>query len=246
MMGPYGHGKSTFLRQLLWQLWKKHRWRFLLTCLEEPVWPRIGNHFRQLHLNRILSHDTVPGMPTDEDIAAADDEIRKAAMFLTRPRNRLLGIEDFFDMVELAVRRDGVKVVGLDPVNDLDHKIDGNEAHYWANFVMRCKWLADEYKLLFIACAHPPASAYGNLNQRQLLRLVNTAGGATWGNKADLGLCFWKPSDESDVTLLHHEKSKNHDTMGKPALYALRHIQMGKFEVEDEGWNLWKPKKKDD
>lgn len=243
MMGPYGHGKSVFLRQLLWALWKRNGWRFLLTCLEEPIWPRIGNHFRALELNRMLSEDTVPGMPTPEEFARADSQIRRGAMFLTRPKRSLLDITTFFDMVELAVRRDGVKVVALDPVNELDHNIVGNEAHYWADFVMRCKWLADEYRLLFIACAHPPASAYANLNKRQLLRLVNTSGGATWGNKADIGMCFWKPSDESNITLLHHEKSKNHDTMGKPTLYALKHIDMGKFVFEDEGWNLWKPAK---
>ena len=40
IVGPYGSGKSIFLRQLLINLWRLHGWKFALTSFEEKVRPR--------------------------------------------------------------------------------------------------------------------------------------------------------------------------------------------------------------
>jgi hypothetical protein len=140
-----------------------------------------------------------------------------------------------------------VKVVCLDPINELDHDIGRNETLYWAKFIMDCKRLADEYRLLFIASGHPAKDSYGRLGVGKLLRAIDMSGSANWGNKADHTLCLWLPDPESGRTLLHHEKSKDHDTMGKPMLYEMKHVPgINKFQVGDRGWNLWKSKGKND
>jgi twinkle protein len=251
MMGPYHCGKSTFLRQMLWSLWKAHGWPFLLTCLEEPVKPRIRDHFRALEIGRHPANFSWNGKTAEEEIARADEQIRKAAMFLTRPLDKLLDPSSFLNFAELAVRRDGVRVIALDPVNELDHNIVGNEAHYWANFILECKRLADAYRLLFIVSGHPPKDAYQKLTFGKLLKAIDMAGGASWGNKGDITLNFWMPEMNRDgekntrVTLMHHEKSKDHESMGQPALYELTHYPgINRFEVTGRGWDLWQSKKK--
>ena len=47
IVGPYGSGKSIFLRQLLINLWRLHGWRFLLSSFEEKVKPRFERDLRQ-------------------------------------------------------------------------------------------------------------------------------------------------------------------------------------------------------
>lgn len=250
MMGPYHCGKSTFLRQMLWGMWKRNGWPFLLTCLEEPVKPRIRDHFRALEIGRHPSNFSWNGKTAEEEIARADAEIRKAAMFLVRPIDKLMSPSLFLDRAELAVRRDGVKVVALDPVNELDHNIVGNEAHYWSDFILQCKRLADAYRILFIVSGHPPKDAYQKLVFGKLLKAIDMAGGASWGNKGDITLCFWMPEKNKDgekntnVTLMHHEKSKDHESMGRPALYELTHQPgINRFQVTGRGWDLWQSKK---
>src|SRR5262245_17165603 len=45
IIGPYGAGKSVLLRQLLVNLWRQHKWKFLLTAFEEKVKPKYEHHF---------------------------------------------------------------------------------------------------------------------------------------------------------------------------------------------------------
>src|SRR5688572_1372961 len=52
IIGPYGSGKSVFLRHLLVNLWKLYGWKFLLTSFEERVKPR---YLRDLRRHLICS-----------------------------------------------------------------------------------------------------------------------------------------------------------------------------------------------
>ena len=62
IIGPYGSGKSVFLRQLLVNLWRLHGWKFLLTSFEERVKPRYQRDLRR-HLI---------GKPVDSTASAVD------------------------------------------------------------------------------------------------------------------------------------------------------------------------------
>jgi len=247
MMGPYHCGKSVFLRQYLWAQWKANGFPFLLTCLEEPLMDRVADHFR------VLQSGLPKSQWTEETVILADREIERAGLFLQRPWGSNMTPKDFLAFVELAARRDGVKVVALDPINELDHSIAKNESQYWGEFIIECKKLADQYKLQFIACGHPPKDAYRSMREGEALHLSDMSGSQHWGNKADIGMVFWKPKrtiwfkGKSDIdgelpTLCHLEKLKDHETMGKPALYELEHDAIKKrFRVAGKGWDLLEP-----
>ena len=98
IVGPYGSGKSIFLRQLLINLWRLHGWRFLLTSFEERVKPRFQRDLRR-HLI-----GTVEETWTEQDIDHADAELNRAAVFLRRKRNTLLDADRLIDRIEYAVR----------------------------------------------------------------------------------------------------------------------------------------------
>lgn len=213
IIGPYGSGKSVFLRQLLVHLYKLHSWKFLLTSFEERVKPRYLRDLRR-HFIRSPSQNW-----TDHDVAVADAEIRKAAVFLRRKRNTVLDLERLLDRIEFAVRVHGVKVVAIDPVNEIDHQVPKGESKtdYMGKFIMALKALADDYGLLMICCAHPPKDGVEKrLSKTGLLTLNDGADTAHWGNKADIGLCLWRNLE--GPTYLHGDKLKDHETMGKPFL----------------------------
>jgi len=234
VIGPYGSGKSVLLRQLLVNLWKLHGWRCLLTSFEERVKPRYHVDLRRHMLNcRIQDAD-------ERDLAMVDAEIRQGFVFLRRKRNATLDLERLLNRIEFAVRVYGVKVVAIDPVNEIDHQVPKGESKtdYMGRFIMKLKALADDYGLLMICCAHPPKDGVEKrLSKRGLLTLNDGADTAHWGNKSDIGWCVWRNLD--GPTMLHIDKLKCHDTMGKPTLAELvLDKEMGRFCVARMGYDI--------
>ena len=234
VIGPYGSGKSVLLRQIAVSLWRRHKWRTLITSFEEKVKPRYQRDFRR----HLIGHNSAPW--TAVEIAHADAEIRQAFRFLRRKRNALLDMDRFLNRVEYAVKIYGVDVVMLDPVNELDHQVPKgeNKTDYMGRFIMRCKQMADDYNLLFIAAAHPPKDGVEKrLSRNGLLTLNDGADTAHYGNKADIGWCVWRNLD--GPTYLHIDKLKDHETMGKPTLAELvLDEEMNAFEVRRVGYEI--------
>ena len=234
IIGPYGSGKSVLLRQLLVSLRRLHGWKFLLTSFEEKVKPRYLRDLRRHLIGKPID------LWTDTDVAHADAEIRQCAVFLRRKRNTTLDLSRLLDRIEFAVRVHGVKVIAIDPVNEIDHQIPKGESKtdYLGRFIMNLKVLADDYGLLMICCAHPPKDGVEKrLAKNGLLTLNDGADTAHWGNKADIGWCVWRDLD--GPTYLHCDKLKDHETMGKqflaemhldPATNAFRVGRMG-YEI---------------
>ena len=211
-------GKSVFLRQLLINLWHLHGWRFLITSFEERVKPRFQRDLRR-HLI-----GSVEATWTQDDIAKADAEINRACVFFRRKRNTALDADRLIDRIEYAVRTYGIRVVAIDPFNEIDHVVPRgmSKTDYVGAFIMRLKQLADDYNLLMICALHPPKDGVEKrLQKNGLLTLNDGADSANWGNKADIGLCMWRNID--GPTFLHVDKVKDHETMGRPVLCEMIH-----------------------
>lgn len=237
IIGPYGSGKSVLLRQLLVNLRKHHGWKCLLTSFEEKVKPRYQRDLRRHFLDcRMQDAD-------ERDMALVDAEIRQSFVFLRRKRNTTLDLDRLLNRIEYAVRVYGVKVVAIDPVNEIDHQVPKGESKtdYMGRFIMKLKQLADDYNLLMICCAHPPKDGVEKRMQKgKLLTLNDGADTAHWGNKSDIGWCVWRPTLEGNCpTYLNIDKLKDHEAMGQPTLAELRlDLDMGKFRVSRMGYEI--------
>ena len=168
IIGPYGSGKSVFLRQLLVNLWKLHGWKFLLTSFEEKVKPRYLRDLRRHLIGKPMVDRDGVVLWSDEEVAKADAEIRRGAVFLRRKRTNTLDLDRLLGLIEFAVRVHGVKVVAIDPVNEIDHQVGKGKSKtdYMGRFIMALKALADDYDLLMICCAQPPSWSCGHERAR--------------------------------------------------------------------------------
>jgi hypothetical protein len=240
IVGPYGSGKSVFLRQLLINLWRLHGWKFLLTSFEEKVKPRFLRDLRRHLIGRPMCDVNGEVLWSDADIAHADAEIRRAAVFLRRKRNTVLDLARLRDRIEFAVRVYGIKVVAIDPINEVDHQIPKGESKtdYLGKLIMQLKQLADDYGLLVIVCAHPPKDGVEKrMSKTGLLTLNDGADTAHWGSKADIGLCLWRDLD--GPTYLHGDKLKDHECMGQPFLAEMRlDTTMNQFHITRMGYDI--------
>jgi twinkle protein len=234
MIGPYGSGKSVLARQLACNLWRLHRWRVLITALEERVRPRYQRDLPR----HIIDHSV--SLWTDADVANADAQIQQGFRFLRRKRNTLLDGNRLMDRIEFAVRVYGVDVVIIDPINEIDHQVPKGESKtdYLGRFIMGLKQLADDYDLLMIVCAHPPKDGVEKRTQKgRLLTLNDAADTAHYGNKADIGWCVWSPLMVGP-TYLHVDKVKDTEVMGDPTLARLHYDSgMGRFVVTQVGYD---------
>jgi archaellum biogenesis ATPase FlaH len=235
VIGPYGSGKSVLLRQLSVNLWQLHGWRTLITSFEERVKPRMQRDLRRHIIGCPIE------MWDDKDIAEADDVIRKAFRFLRRSRTTRLDLDRLLNRIEYAVQVYGVDVVIIDPVNEIDHSVPKHQSKtdYMGDFIMALKALADDYNLLVICAAHPPKDGVAKrFAKGQLLTLNDGADTSHWGNKSDIGWCVWRPNMEGP-TLLHIDKVKDYETMGKPTLAELElDAARNKFEVTRMGYDI--------
>lgn len=234
VIGPYGSGKSVFLRQLLVNLWRMHGWKFLLTSFEEKIKPRYQRDFRRNLINKQEQYWT------DKDKAEADLELDRCSCFLRRKRGADLTQDRLIDRIAFAVKVHGVRVVCIDPVNEIDHQVPRGESKtdYMGRFIMALKALADDYNLLMIVCAHPPKDGVEKrLAKNGLLTLNDGADTAHWGNKADIGVCLWR--NLAGPTILHLDKLKDHESMGKPTLAEL-HLdeRLNQFHVGRVGYDI--------
>jgi twinkle protein len=240
IIGPYSSGKSVFLRQLLINLWRKHGWKFLLTSFEEKVKPRFHRDLRRHLIGLPYCDQSGVVLWTDVEIAEADAEIRQAAVFLRRKRKTVLDLERLIDRLAFAVRVHGVKIVAIDPVNEIDHVVPKGESKtdYMGKFIMALKALADDYGLLVICCAHPPKDGVEKrLSKTGLLTLNDGADTAHYGNKADIGLCIWR--NLTGPSYLHGDKLKDHETMGQPFLAEMRlDPTMNQFNITRMGYDI--------
>lgn len=235
VIGPYGSGKSVLLRQLAVNLWRLHKWRTLITSFEERVKPRMQRDFRRY----LIGGPERLWMPAD--VEKADKEISAAFRFLRRARNSRLDLERLIDRITYAVKVYGVDVVIVDPVNEIDHTVPKHQSKtdYMGEFIMALKALADDYNLLMICAAHPPKDGVEKrLAKGRLLTLNDGADTAHYGNKSDIGWCVWRPGFEGP-TLLHIDKLKDHETMGKPTLAKLELMeQTNSFRVTQIGYDI--------
>ena len=219
LVGPYGSGKSVLLRQLLCGFWRQHRWRALLTSFEERIKPRYHRDLRRHFIARPL----LPDAPwTAEEMAAADEEIRGGFLFLRRAKGQRIDPDRVLDRVEFAARVYGIKVVAIDPINELTLRPPPGQSKtdYLGDFIMDLKDLGEDYGLLTIVVVHPPKdSTERRLARNGILTLNDGADTGHWGNKSDIGWCIWRDMD--GPTILNVDKLKDHETMGRPTIAEL-------------------------
>lgn len=110
----------------------------------------------------------------------------------------------FLDTVATAVMRDGIKVVVLDPWNELEHKKlrDESGTEYVGRAIRQIKRFAKRYNVSFWIVAHPTKPQKG---VNAMPSLYDISDSANWSNKADYGLVYHrrdKTINEADLAVV--------------------------------------------
>jgi len=182
--GWAGHGKTSLLMRMLANLMERGV-NIALGSFETLPRPILERRMRAClyRCGEVGPKANAPG-PADELLAKRLSVIAHTA----RDEDTELDLDYIIELAKTAVLRDGVRLLVLDPWNEIEHKrrSDETETEYTSRAIRSLKRFALNYECAVWLVAHP-RKPHGDGNPKPP-SLYDLAGSAHFANKADYGL----------------------------------------------------------
>jgi twinkle protein len=211
--GHPGHGKTALWNQIWYNVVEQYDVAFCGASFETRPKPHVR---RQL---RTLISGKMEYAMSDDERAAADRWINQRYLFLVHPDSRPT-LEWFLDMAEVAVVREGARIVQIDPWNRLEgSRASGeNETDYIGRCLRTLHVFAQDLNCHVQVLAHP--SKMENQRRGQPPQLEDISGSKNWDNMVDQGFVVHRPKlyDKGEMKTeadLYHRKAR-FDELGHP------------------------------
>jgi twinkle protein len=207
--GFAGQGKTSFIMAVVGDLLKQGV-NVAIGSFETAIRPILETKLRSA-LRNCSDNDTLKG---GNEIA---DKIINAQISIIAQHptddDADMSLEEVLELARIAVIRDGVKMVILDPWNEVEHKRRGDESEtdYTGRAIRMMKRFARQYQVALWLVAHPrkPVMDRGSVKAPTL---YDIAGSANFANKADYGVVIHRPQKGTNEVDVHVTKVR----MGLP------------------------------
>ena len=202
--GIPSHGKSTWVLNLAYNLARCHGWRSAIFSPEMPTVPHLRDKLR-----RIISGSAAADAETDRIIEAF-------CTFIDNDPNDIdeddITLEWLIEKARDAVMRDGIRVLIIDPWNEIEHarKRDETISEYIGRAIRMLKRFARQFGVVVIVLAHPTKDIWERGKQRTPT-LYDIDGSAHWFNKPDHGLVIER-DPVADQSTVHISKVRFDET----------------------------------
>ena len=141
-------------------------------------------------------------------------------------------LDDVLELAAVAVLRDGIELLVIDPWNEVEHKRgrDETETDYTGRAIRMMKRFARQYQVALWLVAHPrkPVMDHGSVKAPTL---YDISGSANFANKADFGVVIHRPKRDSNLVDIHVTKVR----MGLPGCMGNARLawnwQKSRYEV---------------
>jgi len=193
--GVAGHGKSTFLLNVLCNIARKSSVKSFMYVPENE-----GHVQNKL---RVIWNDDA----TFPSFAGKHCFVQSAVQeFDSRPHN----LKWVLERAIVAVERDGVKVVLIDPWNELDRARprDTTMTDYIGECLMMLKDFCRTFQVAVVVVAHPTKAI--NEHGGRIPGLADIEGSMNWFNKCDNGLIVHRDPDKANTCQVISAKVREH------------------------------------
>lgn len=217
-----GHGKSTAVLSAVANLLKQGV-PIALGSFETMVKPVLQRRLRACIYETDEHHD-----PRVRSRGPADDIMAKKLWIISNLHvndDTELSIETIIESAIVAVLRHGVRLLVLDPWNEIEHKRgrDESETEYVGRAIRLLKRFSKDYQCAVWVVAHPRKPSSDGAPKRP--SLLDLAGSANFANKADYGVIFHR----DDLTSTQTEAVVTKKRMGLPG--AMGRVRLDWNEV---------------
>lgn len=185
--GIPGHGKSTYLNNLLIRMAKRHGWR-------------IGMFSPEMQPNKILMAQLVElslgkgirsGVSIDELNTVMD--WLSGQVWIMKIDEMDVTIDGILDKAMQMVKFHGINALVIDPWNYIEHKAgDMTETNYISEALTKIKRFKDRYKVHVFLVAHPTKIRKTDAGVFLVPNLYDIAGSANFKNKMDNGIVVYR------------------------------------------------------
>lgn len=207
LTGYSNMGKSTLMNAVVANC-LRHNFPVCMASFETDVKPILLDGLRQV----LLECDQTEAL-RHPDRASADRlmEERLCLISQTIDEDMEMDLDEFLRLARLAVVRHGVKMIVLDPWNELEHKRrrDESETDYIGRAIRAIKRFAKQNDVAFWLVAHPSKPMQG---ASKIPGLYDISGSANFANKADYGLTYHRPNPKENRAIIRVNKVR----MGLP------------------------------
>jgi len=179
------HGKSTWSIQFASNMAKLHKWNIAVASFEMQLVPYVTNAIMSCYTGNNIKY------AAGSTLSKASEFLEKHFTFIAPNRanyNVDHDIEWLLNKMEAAVIREGVRMVLIDPFNEIEHRRnhDESQTEYIGRAIRKLKAFALQYDVLVCVVVHPTKAA-SHLESKDL-SLYNLADSSHWANKADIGI----------------------------------------------------------
>jgi twinkle protein len=180
--GYAGQGKTSFMMTLLANVMRQGH-HVCMASFETAVKPILARKLRAALLR-------APEFKSDFDPWADDLMERHLSVIAqtTDDEDMEFDLDTILELAKTSVRRDGCRVLVIDPWNEIEHKRrpQESETDYTGRAIRALKSFARLHDVAVIVVAHP---AKPDMTQKlKSPGLYHISGSANWANKADYGL----------------------------------------------------------
>jgi twinkle protein len=216
--GIPSHGKSTVVNDIACGMAVRHKWPVAFASFEQI--PQL-DHRRTL---RTWYSGALVKDLREAEIAKADAWIDESFVFIVPGEDDDATLPWLFERCSAAVLRYGVKLVVVDPCNELDHERppDMTLTEYVGYAIKLFKRFARKHAAHVIVVAHPAKMPRDDGGKLPMPGLYDISDSANWYNRPDAGIIVHRLDEHR--TVVRVAKSRYHDQIGFPGDVRVRYV----------------------
>jgi twinkle protein len=205
--GIPGHGKSTWTLNMCVNLARNHGWTIGMASFEIPTVPALRYKLR------LAASGTPTAQWSRETVRQADQFIQEHFVFIdadpTGETDDDMTLEWLLERGADAVVRHGIKVLVIDPWNEVEHfrPKSESETQYVNRALRQIRRFALRHQVIAIVVAHPTKDV-GKGGEARTPTLYDIEGSAAWYNKPDHGIVIDVPDPDLKETVVLIKKAR--------------------------------------
>lgn len=226
--GVPGHGKSTFVDDMMCRASVRHGLKTCFASFEKPAKPEHRTLLRKWHIANERGHSGEQKW-TREEVQRADEWIQRSFTFVSPSYDDNANFDWLVQRLATSVVQDEVDVIVIDPWNEIEHDRprDMTLTEYVSACIKRLKQFSKRFNVTVIVVAHP-----AKMNPRDEVTLYSISDSAHWSNKCDVGVIVLR--DKEDLATISFAKVRYSDIGTRGSVTAFLDRVAMKFVVSGD------------
>jgi twinkle protein len=216
--GIPGHGKTTVVNDIACRMVERHKWRVAFASFEQIPQRDHKRWLRTWYTGRFVAEQS------PEELSLADHWIEQNFLFVVPGEDDDVTLEWLVERLSSAVVRHGVKLLIIDPWNEIEHDRPPHltSTEYTGLALRALKRFARKHQIHLIVVAHPKMLRRDQQGEYPFPSLYDIADSAHWYNRPEVGIVVWRGKDERTIVRIAKARYPRRDRRAGGGGRALR------------------------